>query len=174
MVGEVGEGKAQGKEWPADVKLVELSGVALVQGAPEPALDVARIIAAECGGDCSSLFVVDCDRLSEWQMAYAMGWYLSDTSRGRMPKSVVLFREVQALSRWNQTQLAELLATRRRGPDAVRVAASTSIDLFELVCDEQFDDTLYYLLNVVLLKAPTNGSGTADHPSDTPLGVGDH
>jgi len=58
-----------------------------------------------------------------------------------MPKSVVLFREVQALSRWNQTQLAELLAARRRGPDAVRVAASTSIDLFELVCDEQFDDT---------------------------------
>jgi Sigma-54 interaction domain len=154
MVGEVGDGKAQGKDWEEDVKLVGLSGVALVQGAPEPALDVARIIAAECGGDCSSLFAVDCDRLAEWQASFTMGWYLSNTSRGRLPNSLVLFREVQTLSRWNQTQLAELLVTRRRGPDAVRVAASASVDLYELVCDEQFDDTLYYLLNVVTLKAP--------------------
>jgi hypothetical protein len=159
MFGEAGEGKAQGKDWPVDVKLVKLSGVALVQGAPEPALDVGRIIAAECGCDSSSLFVVDCDRLSEWQAAFTMGWYLSDTSRGRMPKSLVLFREVHTLTRWNQTQLAELLVTRGRGPDAVRVAASASVDLYELVCDDQFYDTLYYLLNVVTLKAPARDSG---------------
>lgn len=174
MVGEVGEGKTQGKDWPADVELVGVSGVALVQGAPEPALDVARVIAAACCGDSSSVFVVDCDQLSEWRAAFAIGWYLSDTSRGRMPNSLILFREVQTLSRWNQAQLAELLVTRRRGPDAVRVAASASVNLYERVCDERFDDTLYYLLNVVTLKASTKGSGTADQPSDTPLEVGDH
>jgi len=174
MFGEPGEGKAQGKDWPMDVKLAGLSGVALVQGAPEPALDVARIIAAECGSDCSSLFVVNCDRLSEWQSAFTMGWYLSDTSRGRMPNSLVLFREVHTLTRWNQMQLAELLAIRRRGPDAVRVAASASVDLYQLVCEEQFYDTLYYLLNVVTLKAPSKASGARDQPTDTPLSVGDH
>jgi Sigma-54 interaction domain len=173
MIGEHGEGNAQDKDWPADVKLVELSGVALVQGAPEPALDVARIIAAECGGDCSSLFVVDCDRLSEWQMAFAMGWYLSDASRGRMPNSLVLFREVHVLTQWNQTQLAELLSIRRRGRDSVRVAASSSVDLFELVCDEQFDDTLYYLLNVVTLKLPGSHRESRNRQTDTALGVGE-
>jgi DNA-binding NtrC family response regulator len=91
-----------------------------------------------------------------------------------MPNSLVLFREVHALTRWNQAQLGELLAARRRGPDPVRVAASSSIDLYEMVCDEQFDDTLYYLLNVVTLKASARTSGTDDAPRDMPLGVGNH
>ena len=151
MVSELRNGKAPEGDLLVDVKLVGLSGVALVNAAPEPALDVARMITAECAGGCTSLFVVDCNQMTEWQTAYAMGWYLYDSSRGRMPNSLVLFREVQCLSRWNQTQLAELLANRRRGADSVRVAASSSIDLYEMVCEELFDASLYYLLNVVML-----------------------
>jgi hypothetical protein len=173
MVGEVREGNAQGREWPVDVKLVGLSGVALVTGAPEPALDVARIIAAECGGGCSSLFVVDCDQMSEWQTAYTMGWYLSNKSRGRMPNSLVLFREVQTLTRWNQTQLAELLSQRRRGAGQVHVAASASVDLYNLVGDGRFDATLYYLLNVVTLHARRFEHDTGDLSARS-LGVTRH
>lgn len=132
-----------------DIGLVAMSGVALVNAAPDPALDIARSIGAEFPGGCPCLFVVDCERMSEAQLAFAMGWYLADDSRGRVPGSLVLFREVQFLSTANQTRFAQLLASRSRGDDAVRVVASTSVDLYLRVCEQRFDSTLFYLLNVV-------------------------
>ncbi len=136
---------------PTDVGLVTLSGVALVNAEPEPALDVARRISHEFPGGCPCLFVVDCDRMTHGQMAFAMGWYLADSSRGRVSGSLVVFREVQFLSPSNQTLLAQLLAGRRRGDDAVRIVATSSTDLYKRLCDQEFDSSLFYLLNVVTL-----------------------
>ena len=165
MVNEHRNGSRYGVAAPADINLVTLSGVAFVNAAPEPALEVARTIGGAFPGGTPCLFVVDCQRLSDGQMAFALGWYLSDGSRGRVSGSLVLLREVQALSPSNQLLLAQLIAGRRRGDAAVRVVASSSIDLYQRVLDDTFDAGLYYLLNMVTLT-PRRGALTRPRASD--------
>jgi len=168
MVSEHRNGDGHDKAAPVDVNLVTLSGVAFVNAAPEPALDIARTIADAFPGGTACLFVVDCQRLSERQMAFALGFYLGEESRGRVAASLVLFLEVQALSRSNQQRLAQLIASRRRGDSAVRVVAASSIDLYQRVRDDMFDAGLYYLMNIVTLtpsRSATHRAGRSDrHP----------
>jgi hypothetical protein len=157
----------------ADVRLVTLSGVALVNAAPESALDVARSIGAEFPGGCPCLFVIDCGKMTDGQVAFAMGWYLAENSRGRVSGSLVLLRELQCLSRPNQQLLAQLIVGRRRGDDAVRVVASSSVDLYQQVCDDQFDASLYYLVNVVTLAPTVRRRATNRPPVTQPDSEGD-
>jgi hypothetical protein len=161
-----------------DLGLVTLSGIALVNAPAEPALAVAKLIGDEFPGGCPCLVVVDCDRLTDSQMAFALNWYLADSSRGRVAGSLLLLREVQGLSQSSQTLLTHFIASRRRGADAVRIVASSSINLYKRVCDEEFDTRLFYLLNVVTLtprravrthirpaapRPETEGDSTASH-----------
>ena len=147
-----------------DLGLVTLSGIALVNAPADSALAVARLIGDEVLGGCRGLFVVDCDRLTGSQMAFALNWYLADSSRGRVAGSLLLLREVQSLSESNQTLLAHFVASRKRGVDGVRIVASSSTNLYKRVRDQQFDASLFYLLNVVTVT-PRRGVRTHIRPA---------
>jgi sigma-54-interacting transcriptional regulator len=147
-----------------DLGLVTLSGTALVNAPAEAALAIARLIGDELRGGCPGLFVVDCDRMTDSQMAFALNWYLADSSRGRVAGSLLLLREVQCLSWSNQTLLTHFVASRRRGADAVRIVASSSMNLYKRVCDQEFDASLFYLLNVVTLT-PRRAARTHIRPA---------
>lgn len=112
------------------------------------ALKVARDIARR---DCrrrTSLRVVDCDTLDPRAARVALADCFLIPA---VPGQTLLLREVQALSIANQTLLASLLASVPAAADGPRVIASSSAALVTRVQRGEFDDGLFYRLNVITL-----------------------
>jgi transcriptional regulator of acetoin/glycerol metabolism len=122
----------------------------LITAAPDLALKVARDIADRDRRKRSGMRVVDCDALDPLAARAALAESLLQPIQPAHACGTLLLREVHALTRQNQTLLADLLTTGSNG-DAPRVIASSSTALFDRVRNGQFDDRLFYRLNMIYM-----------------------
>ena len=114
----------------------------LITAAPGDALDIARMIAVQSGlGE--RVDVLDFREPAESGLPAPTP--SSPTSK------VVLFREIHALTRAQQTWLLELLENRPRGGGTPRIMASSSVSLLKRVHHGRFDARLFYRLNTLHL-----------------------
>ena len=81
--------------------------------------------------------------------------------QGRRPE-ILLFQEVYALSREDQALLEGQLEEILLHPEdcsSVRILASSSVPLFDLVVQQAFQERLYYLLNMMHIQPPERPHG---------------
>jgi hypothetical protein len=116
----------------------------LISGSPTSALRLTEAIAGRLSRTDHSIRILACDDADGGDL----GAVLSPTEPPRAPRaSILLLREVHALTQSGQFALRRLMT--KRAPEAPRVFASSSVSLYERVKDGLFDPELFYYLNAV-------------------------
>ena len=117
----------------------------LISGSPRCALMMAQAIAGRLARADRTIRIVSCDAADSDDLDAAFGSSSSDDARSAHA-SIVLLREVHALTHAGQSMLQRLRAMR---PEAPRVVASSSVSLFARVKEGLFDPELFYHLNTI-------------------------
>jgi transcriptional regulator of acetoin/glycerol metabolism len=117
----------------------------LISGSPRCAWVMAQAIAGRLSRSDRTIRIISCDAADSDDLDAA---FASSGSEGApwSPSSIVLLREVHALTHAGQSMLQRLMTTR---PEAPRVVASSSVSLFERVKEGLFDPELFYHLNTI-------------------------
>jgi NAD(P)-dependent dehydrogenase (short-subunit alcohol dehydrogenase family) len=123
----------------------------LITAAPDLALKVARDIANRDRRKRPGMRVVDCDVLDPLAARTALAESLLQPIKPAHACGTLLLREVHALTRQNQSLLADLLGSGAAAVEVPRVIASSSTSLFDRVRAGQFDDRLFYRLNMIYM-----------------------
>ena len=117
----------------------------LISGSPTCALRLTEAIAGRLSRTDHSIRILACD---VDDCGGDLGAVLSPTEAPPVPRaSILLLREVHALTEAGQTVLRRFMT--KRSPDAPRVFASSSVSLHQRVKDGLFDRDLFYYLNAV-------------------------
>jgi hypothetical protein len=117
----------------------------LISASPACALRLAEAIAGRLSRTDHSIRILACD-VGEW--GDDLGAVLTPSEPARAPRaSILLLREVHALTRAGQAVLRRLMT--KRPPEAPRVFASSSVSLYQRTKDGLFDPELFYYLNAV-------------------------
>jgi transcriptional regulator of acetoin/glycerol metabolism len=140
-------------DFEPDLRLAAARDVCvLIAAEPDLALKVARDIANRDRRKRTDLRVVDCDALDPVAARLALSESLLRPIQPANACGTLFLREVHALNAQNQAMLADLLAlTPPAAAEAPRVIASSSISLFDRVRTGQFDDRLFYRLNMIYM-----------------------
>ena len=138
-------------DYEPDLKLAAARDVCvLIAAEPELALRVARDIANRDRRKRTSIRVLDCHAMDPFAVRRALSESLLQPTEPQNVCGTLLLREVHALNAQNQSMLADLLAIAHPA-EAPRVIASSSTSLFDRVRLGQFDDRLFYRLNVIYM-----------------------
>jgi len=117
----------------------------LISASPTSALRLAEAIAGRLSRTDHSIRIMACDVADGGD---DLGAVLSSSEPARSPRtSILLLREVHALTQAGQTVLRGLMT--KRPPEAPRVFASSSVSLYQRMKDGLFDPELFYYLNAV-------------------------
>jgi hypothetical protein len=140
-------------DYEPDLQLAAARDVCvLIAADPDLALKVARDIADRDRRKRAGIRVLDCDALDPLATRVALSETLLHPIKPAHACGTLLLREVHALNRQNQTMLADLLALSSPATnEAPRVIASSSTSLFDRVQNGQFDDRLFYRLNMIYM-----------------------
>ena len=117
----------------------------LISGSPRCALMMTQAIAGRLSRGDRTIRIVSCDAANSDDLGAAFASSSSDEARSTH-SSIVLLREVHALTQAGQSMLQRLMIMR---PEAPRVVASSSVSLFERVKKGLFDPELFYHLNTI-------------------------
>jgi transcriptional regulator of acetoin/glycerol metabolism len=117
----------------------------LISGSPRCALVMAQAIAGRLSRADRTIRIISCDAADSDDLDAAFASTSSDAAPPGY-SSIVLLREVHALTQAGQSMLQRLMTMR---PDAPRVVASSSVSLFERVKEGRFDPELFYHLNTI-------------------------
>lgn len=118
----------------------------LISGSPRCALMMAQAIAGRLSRADRTIRVLSCDAARSTDLDAAFAPTEPDDAPAAQT-SVLLLREVHALTRTSQSMLQRLMTVRPIG--APRVVASSSVSLFQRVQDGLFDPELFYHLNTI-------------------------
>jgi transcriptional regulator of acetoin/glycerol metabolism len=120
----------------------------LITGAPRDSQEIACAIDRQSRSPRGAVEVVDCRQ--DGALSRVMH-YAATGQRAERPAAILLLQEVQALSPGDQARVDGSLAALRTGApaDRVRIMASSSAPLFDLVQGGAFDERLFYRLNVI-------------------------
>jgi len=137
-----------------DISLAARSGAPVLISAPaDCAENVARTITAfSTGWRGEDLLVVDCRRAAIRQLVGGI-----QHRRGACAPGAVLLREVYALPRSDQIEIASVVVASAALPSWPRIISTSSVSLFDRVRSGAFDEQLFYRLNVmhiVIKKTP--------------------
>ena len=140
-------------DYEPDLRLAATRDVCvLIAADPDLALKVARDIAARDRRKRTDMRVLDCHSLDPLAARRALSDALLRPIQPANACGTLFLREVHALNPQNQSMLADLLAlTPANIADAPRVIASSSTSLFDRVRTGQFDDRLFYRLNMIYM-----------------------
>lgn len=138
----------------AEIRLAaRFDGPVLISASPDEALAIARRIASGHRGKGPAEVLV-CDPMAGDDVPAAIA---AARSRRSGTRTILLFREVHALTAADQAAVMEALTLARLEPERYpgRIIASSSIDLHERVERGYYDSRLYYRLNQIhILAAP--------------------
>jgi transcriptional regulator of acetoin/glycerol metabolism len=138
-------------DYEPDLKLAAARDVCvLIAAEPELALKVAQDIANRDRRKRTQIRVLDCDALDAFAVRRALSESLLQPTQPGNACGTLLLREVHALNAQNQSMLADLLAIVQPA-EAPRIIASSSTSLFDRVRTGQFDDRLFYRLNMIYM-----------------------
>jgi len=120
----------------------------LITAPPDDALRIVRAIAArERRGRVREVLTCDAAAGDDVIGAIADNRLRIATDHGT---AILWVGEVQALKPCDQVALMKLLAhPDRRGGEAPRIVASSSVDLFDCIARGRFDSRLFYRLNII-------------------------
>ena len=117
----------------------------LISGSPARALRLTEAIAGRLSRTDHSIRIMACDVADGGD---DLGAVLSSSEPACSPRtSILLLREVHALTQAGQAVLRRLMTKRPR--EAPRVFASSSVSLYERMQAGLFDPELFYYLNAV-------------------------
>ncbi len=119
----------------------------LLTARPAAALETAREIVSRGNSARTGVDVLDCHTADAVTLRAALCEHLLAPARPNGP--ALLIREVHTLGTADQALLANLLETLRYGTAARRVFASSSVSLFDRVRLGDFDERLFYRLNII-------------------------
>lgn len=122
------------------------SAPVLISAPPGCAENVARTITAfSIDWNGKDLLIVDCGGRA------GIAQLVADISRMCAADSpgTVLLREVHALPRADQSEVASVVGASCGRPGAPRIISSSSVSLFDRVRSGAFDEQLFYRLNVM-------------------------
>jgi hypothetical protein len=126
----------------------------LISGPPAESLEIACELDRRIGTPSRAVKVVDCRQPGAVSNLLLLAEpALTRVERAR-PK-VVLLQEIQALSADDQRRLTAQFEEVRPPVCTIRVVASSSVPLFDRVVAGDFDETLYYRLNIIHIVVPT-------------------
>jgi hypothetical protein len=133
-------------EWDMDLQAAARTRVpVLISASPNSALRLTEAVAGRLSRTDHSIRILSCDVA---ECGDDLGAAFAPHEAARAPRvSIVLLREVHALTRTGQAVLRRLMA--RRPPDAPRVFASSSVSLYQRMKDGLFDPDLFYCLNAI-------------------------
>ena len=117
----------------------------LISGSPRCALMLAQSIAGRLSRAERNMRILTCDvgDCADLETEFTLA-----SAPTRSPRaSILLLREVHALTETGQALLRGLMAN--RALDAPRVFASSSVPLYKRVADGLFDTELFYYLNAI-------------------------
>ena len=134
-------------EFEMDLQAAARSRVpVLISGSPRCALMLAQAIAGRLSRADRSMRILTCDVADCDDLGAAFA--APETGEAHAPRaSILLLREVHALTQAGQSALRRLMTTRPL--EAPRVFASSSVSLFQRVKDGLFDPELFYYLNTI-------------------------
>jgi hypothetical protein len=117
----------------------------LISASPTCALRLTEAIAGRLSRTDHSIRIMACDAAHGGD---DLGAVFSSSEPARAPRaSILLLREVHALTEAGQAVLRGLMT--KRSPEAPRVFASSSVSLYQRMQDGLFDPELFYYLNAV-------------------------
>jgi len=117
----------------------------LISASPSCALRLAEAIAGRLSRTDHTIRIMACDVAD---CGDDLGAVFSSNEPPRAPRaSILLLREVHALTQAGQAVLRRLVT--KRPPEAPRVFASSSVSLYQRTKDGLFDPELFYYLNAV-------------------------
>jgi sigma-54-interacting transcriptional regulator len=141
-------GVRDGFQFEMDMQVAARARVpVLISATPKSALMLAEAIAGRLARADRSIRILACDVAD---CGGDLGTVLmpSPSETTRSPRaSILLLREVHALTQAGQAVLRRLIT--RRTPEAPRVFASSSVSLYQRVKEGLFDPELFYYLNAV-------------------------
>jgi DNA-binding NtrC family response regulator len=151
-----------------DIHLAARSGAAVLISAPaDCAENVARTITAfSSTWRGEDLLVVDCRREAIRQLVagiqHRRGAVRLRSGQDCAPGTVLL-REVHALPRSDQIEIASVVGASAALPSWPRIISTSSVSLFDRVRSGAFDEQLFYRLNVVhiVIKRTQDATGAA-------------
>jgi transcriptional regulator of acetoin/glycerol metabolism len=118
----------------------------LISGSPRCALMLAQAIAGRLARADHSIRILTCDVTDCDDLGAAVA--ALEAGESHSPRaSILLLREVHALTQAGQSGLRRLMV--ERPLEASRVFASSSVSLFQRVKDGLFDAELFYHLNTI-------------------------
>ena len=140
------------ENYEPDLRLAAARDVCvLIAADPDLALKVARDIAARDRRWRAGLRVLDCDVMGPLDARRSLAESLLVPIDPAFACGTLLLREVHALNAQNQAMLADMLSSMPTSASLPRVIASSSTSLFDRVRSGQFDDRLFYRLNVIYM-----------------------
>jgi hypothetical protein len=122
----------------------------LISASPERALILTQSIASRLTWGDRTIEVVTHDVVGCGDFATALA--ARSPEPGARPDSILLLREIHALTAIGQSVLRRLMLGRL--PGAPRVFASSSKSLHQYVKEGRFDPELFYYLNAIHIVAP--------------------
>jgi transcriptional regulator of acetoin/glycerol metabolism len=145
----VGDSPVEGRDefkFETDMQVAARSRVpVLISGSPKGALRRAQAIAGRLSRADRSIRILTCDVADCGDLGAA---FTTPATHARSPRtSILLLREVHALTRAGQSVLRRLMISRPL--DAPRVFASSSVSLYQRVQEGLFDPELFYYLNTI-------------------------